>query len=297
MNIDYKLLQALSTVIEYQNFELAAAQLCLSQSAISQRIKQLEDLLGHPVLVRAKPLKPTVIGEHLIAHYQQVHQLEKNLLQQILPDIPTQPTKLAVALNADSLATWFLDALSPLLKKHPIELDMIIANEALTTNRLKSGEAFGAVSLSSKALPNFQAVRLGKMNYIMVASAQFYQYYFSNGINRNTLKRAPAVTFDKDDEMHFRFIHQHFALQPGDYPCHIVRSSEAFIDMALKDLAYCIAPEIQVKQYLEQDILLNIMPDKYFEQTLYWHFWILSKGIFRDASNLIIQHAHQVLAQ
>ncbi|MCA1928414.1 LysR family transcriptional regulator, partial [Rheinheimera sp.] len=77
--IDYRLLQALAAVTEQGGFEKAAATLHLTQSAISRRIKQLESLLGQPVLMRGSPPMPTATGQLLLNHLQQVRQMETAL--------------------------------------------------------------------------------------------------------------------------------------------------------------------------------------------------------------------------
>ena len=108
---DYKLLSALAAVIEQGGFERGAQLLGLSQSAISQRIKLLEARVGQPVLVRAAPPAPTEIGKRLLNHVQQVRLLERDLQHQVPAlDDGGQPERLRVALNADSLATWWAAA-------------------------------------------------------------------------------------------------------------------------------------------------------------------------------------------
>ena len=108
---DYKLLAALAAVIEQGGFERAAQVLGLSQSAISQRIKLLEARVGQPVLVRATPPSPTEVGRQLLNHVQQVRLLERDLQRQVPAlDEEGMPERLRIALNADSLATWWAGA-------------------------------------------------------------------------------------------------------------------------------------------------------------------------------------------
>ena len=112
-DLDYKLLAALNAVIEQQSFDLAAKQLFISQPAVSQRIKLLEEKLGQPVMVRGQPITVTSIGEKLLSHYKMVQQLEDELLPELLPNAPSKPMKVSLTVNADSIATWFLDAIAP----------------------------------------------------------------------------------------------------------------------------------------------------------------------------------------
>ena len=77
---DYRTLQALDAVIRERGFERAAQKLCITQSAVSQRIKQLENMFGQPLLVRTVPPRPTEQGQKLLALLRQVELLEEEWL-------------------------------------------------------------------------------------------------------------------------------------------------------------------------------------------------------------------------
>jgi len=295
MILDYKLLDALAKTVELQSFDLAAKHLYITQSAISQRIKNLEENIGQPVLIRSQPLKVTRAGEKLLAHYNMVQQLENEMLPSLLPNAPVEPLKVSLAINADSLATWFISALAPILNKYLIELDLIIDRESVTIEKLKNGSAMGAVSTNAKPLPGYRTFKLGDINYILVASKSFQQRYFANGLTTESLKMAPGVSYDHKDDMHTRFISQHFNLAASEYYCHTVRSSEAFVELAKQGLAYCLVPELQIKNELAKGELINLCPDKQLVETLYWHSWILAKGIHKEISTEIVNHGQLLL--
>jgi len=293
--LDYKLLQALATVIKDQSFERAANSLFITQSAVSQRIKQLEQNIAQPVLIRSQPLRATEVGKKLIKHYHQVMQLEAELLPNIYPDNPQSPLTIHLATNADSLATWLIPAIAPTIKNNLIEINMLVADEQHTIEKLKDGEAFGAISLQDKPIKGCQMTKLGDLNYILVSSPEFRDTYFKKGINSETLRSAPGIAFDQRDNMHVRFIEEHFGLKEGDYPLHAMRSSEAFVAMAKHGAAFCLVAELQIKDELATGELINILPDYKLVETLYWHHWVLLKGVHKKISDVIIEQGQNVL--
>lgn len=292
---DYKLLTALSSIIEMQSFELAANKLFISQSAISQRIKLLEENIGQPILIRSQPIELTTVGEQLLSHFKKVQQLENELLPDLLPEKPTKPMKISLALNADSMATWFIQAVTPVLKEHLVELNLLIAHEEHTLDKLRTGEAIGAVSVIKKPLKGYRSFELGSMNYCLVSSKSFQEKYFKEGVNKSSLKMAPAISYDHKDDTHERFITKHFGLGSSEYYCHSVRSSEAFVELAKQGVAYCLLPELQIKTELASGELIKLCPEKQLLQTLYWHSWVLVKGVNKKISQEITRVGQMLL--
>ncbi|WP_010220836.1 ArgP/LysG family DNA-binding transcriptional regulator, partial [Pseudomonas donghuensis] len=138
---DYKLLSALAAVIEQAGFERAAQVLGLSQSAISQRIKLLEARVGQPVLVRANPPSPTDVGRRLLNHVQQVRLLERDLQSQVPAlDEEGMPERLRIALNADSLATWWAAAAGEFCADQQVLLDLVVEDQEVGLKRMRAGE-------------------------------------------------------------------------------------------------------------------------------------------------------------
>lgn len=292
---DYKLLSALDAVLRDQNFEKAAKRLHITQSAISQRIKLLEAEHGQPLLIRSQPIKPTALGQKLLGHYQRVLQLESELNKQL--DKSNQLQSLPLAVNADSLATWFIDALSALLQQQQIELNLYVEDESRTWERLSTGEVLACVTSKEKVMNGGESHFLGYMEYLCVATPNFIQRYFPQGINQQSLQHAPAMAFDQHDDMHLRFLEDHFSLQQGQYPCHTVRSSQAFVDITLADGAYSLNSRLHIEKEINSGQLIHILPDKIIYVPLYWHCWQLSGALMSELTQNIISHCQQVLQQ
>src|SRR5690242_16416575 len=111
--LDYGLLAALADVVRTGSFERAADQLNITPSAVSQRIKLLEERIGAILVVRGQPCTATEAGQRLCQHVELVALLESSLRQNLPGFQPEgRPVTLRIAVNADSLATWFVPAMA-----------------------------------------------------------------------------------------------------------------------------------------------------------------------------------------
>ncbi|NLS12864.1 LysR family transcriptional regulator ArgP [Vibrio sp. SM6] len=295
--LDYKGIEALHSVIEQGSFERAAEQLFISQSAVSQRIKQLEKFLAQPVVIRAQPPKPTPVGKKLLALYQRVTVLEQELLPELLNSDEQRAVQLALATNADSLATWLIPALTEVMKHRHVELNLSIYGEKRSIEKLKSGEVAGAISLESQPITGCRADYLGRMDYVCVASPEFIQRYFSDGVDQSALQQAPSVSYDKYDDMHKTFLQEHFNLARESVVNHHVSNSEAFVRLATSGIAYCLIPKLQIQRELEQGDLVDILPGFLVTYRIYWHHWQLETGVLQQISTAIIEYAREHLPQ
>lgn len=295
--LDYRWVAALDIVLHQGSFERAAQTLCISQSAVSQRIKQLERFLAQPVLVRSIPPKPTPIGKKILGLYRRVQLLEQEAMPELRNDPAVRPVTLSIATNADSLATWLLPALQPLMEKEHVAFHFAILDESRSIEKMKNGEVLGAISLADKPLAGCDSEFLGKMEYLCVASPAFVERYFQQGVNANTLIKAPSVSFDIQDDQHTRFLKEHFSCQFDPMINHKVGSSEAFVALAKSGLAYCLIPRIQIAEELLSGALMNVTPGLAVTNNMYWHHWPLETGVLKRLSTDIVRYARSVLPQ
>ena len=292
--LDYRQLQAFATVIETQRFDKAARRLHLTQSAISQRVKQLEETLGQLLVIRPQPLRPTPAGQQLLRHYRQVTLLQTELLR-ALGDAEVEGfTKLAIGLNADSLATWFMDAISPLLDRHNLLLELRVDDQDQTHHLLRQGEVIGCISASSQVIQGVSCTALGVMNYRALATASFKQRYFPNGIDAEALVRAPAVEFNQDDQLQERYLEKFFNFS-GDYPRHRVPSADAFVDLIARGHGWGMVPDQQSQPLLNQRLLQELSPGDLLPVPLYWHAWNLTTDISRQLSECLLRYCREHL--
>ena len=295
--LDYANLRALSIVVSEGGFERAAKVLCITQSAVSQRIKQLEERVGQPLVVRSTPIKATPMGKRLLRHFTQVELLENELRIELDVDDPSIPTIIKIAVNADSLATWFLPALGRMIKRHQWILEVLLDNESYTHNYLQNGEVFGCITTTKQAPPGCSSVYLGDMEYLCVAAFDFMDKYFPDTVSRAALELAPAVKYSTKDEIHEKYMSQYFQMKVGDWSQHRIPSSETLLDCVIHNIGYGLVPHLQAVPLLNNGILVELTPGKRIRVPLYWQHWNI-KGkqtsvIYESLAKLAKQSLYQ----
>ncbi|MFG6665654.1 LysR family transcriptional regulator ArgP [Halomonas sp. HNIBRBA4712] len=269
--LDYKLLDALAAVVEQGGFERGARALGLTQSAVSQRVKLLEARLGQPVLLRGSPPGPTAVGRRLLNHVQQVRLLEHDLGTQVPSLGETGAHRLRVALNADSLATWWAEAVAPFCEAGRVLLELVIEDQDVGLKRMRAGDVAGCVCAEPTPVAGAASVALGAMRYLGVASPAFVARHFEGGVTAERLYHAPAVIFGSDDRLQHRFAAR-LGVADG-FVHHTVPSSEGFVRMLESGLGWGLVPALQIRQALERGALVEICPGEAVDVPLYWHYW------------------------
>lgn len=295
--LEPKLLQALAAVVENGGFDKAAKALFLTQSAVSQRIKQLEERLGQPVVTRTTPVDATPHGRRLIQHFRQLALMEAELMEALqVGDGLAGFSTLAVAVNADSLATWFLDAARPALEETRLLLDIRVDDQEHTHELLRSGHVSGCVSSRSQTIQGGDSHYLGSMRYLCLATPGFIARHFSEGIDHATLSAAPALLYDRKDSLHQVFLQQQLAFTLS-FPALTLPSVQGFLDYAIAGLAYGLIPEGLAGPALDDGRLVDLTPGKYLDVPLYWHHWQMEAALARRLTTTIVEQGRRVLRQ
>lgn len=291
--IDHRLL-AFEAVLQEGSFERAARRLALTQSAVSQRVKLLEAEFGQVLLVRSKPVRPTPAGRRLLPYLAQLRLMEAEARRALAPRQTHGPLRLAVGVNADSLATWFISAVAEVVKDEGIVLECVVDDQDHTHALLADGEVLGCISTRADPMRGCAAQRLGTMPYLCAGAPGFRARWFPRGLTRTALSKAPAIVFGRHDDMHEAFLQRHFGLDAGQYPHHVVPSSEGFMAFAVAGLGYGFIPEIQARGHLARGELVDLAPERE-DVVLYWHHWQVQSPVMASLANAIADAAGTAL--
>ncbi len=279
MQLEYPQLSALVAVLREGSFDGAARVLHVTPSAISQRIKLLEEQVGAVLIVRATPCRPTTLGETLYRHGLQVELLEKELLRSVLPARSNRvddALSIGIAVNADSLATWLMPAFARFIEQTGHRLDIVVDDQDHTANWLRSGRVLCAVTAEASAVQGCRVEPLGVMRYRAAATARFIRRWFSQGFSAAAVKRAPVLVFNRKDRLQERFVRAVVGASVGSPPEHCIPSPNAFVEASLLDLGWGLNPEALVEAHLRRKRLRELVPKRWLDVPLFFQRWTLS---------------------
>ena len=282
MQIDSRQLAAFAAVLREGTFEAAARQLHVTPSAVSQRIKLLEERLGRVLIRRGAPCVATEAGQALQRHAQQLALLEAQALlpfgldergdRRAMASPATLP--LTIAVNADSLATWFLPALARVTAEHAVGFELLAEDQDHSSGLLREGRAMAAVTADPRAVQGCDVTRLGAMRYLAVASPDFIARHFPRGPDDAALAAAPCVAFNRKDMLQARFLRR-MSRRRLNPPQHLVPSTHGFIHAALSGLGWGMNPDMLVAPLLASGELVEIAPGVAIDVPLFWQHWRL----------------------
>jgi LysR family transcriptional regulator (chromosome initiation inhibitor) len=269
MQIDLDQLQALTAAVAEGSFDAAARRLHVTPSAISQRIKALETGVGRVLLIRSRPVRPTASGQTLLRAARQIDAVTAEVAHELGEDGEDQLPTIALAVNADSLGTWFLPALSTV--DPPLAFDLRRADETRTAELLRDGSVIAAVTASAEPVPGCIVQPLGRMRYRPRASPAYAARWFPEGVTAAALSHAPMIVFDRTDELQNRYLERR-SRRRLDPPRHYVPGSSSFAQAVRLGLGWGLVSDLQADTAPE---LINLDPRATIDVHLFWQQWRL----------------------
>ncbi|ODT40126.1 MAG: transcriptional regulator ArgP [Microbacterium sp. SCN 70-200] len=282
----------LAAVLDAGSMEVAAERLHITPSAVSQRIRALEEEIGRVLLVRSKPLRPTPAAEPIVRYARQLALLEHDAVTEIGGGAVR--TTMPLAVNADSLATWFLAPLARLSERHAIVFDLHRDDQDFTAGMLEDGTVTGAVTSRAEPVGGCRVQTLGVLRYEAVATPAFVARWLAGGATAAELAEAPVLDFDRRDDLQTRWLIARGA-DPLAPPRHRVPASHDFATAASLGLGWAMLPRLQSQQDLDAGRLLPLGGPT-IDVPLYWQQWNLRSALLDAVADEIVAEGRRVLA-
>jgi LysR family transcriptional regulator, chromosome initiation inhibitor len=293
MPIDAQQLATLDAVVREGSFELAARALRVTPSAVSQRVKALEQSVGQVLVRRARPCRATAAGEPLLRLAGQVALLEREAIGAARGPVGGSRVRATVVVNADSLFTWFLPALTAL----PADLalfDLREDDQDHTAELLRDGTAMAAVTSLDAPVQGCRSVRLGTMRYLAMAAPSGVDRWFARGAGAAGFAAAPMLVLNRKDQLQHRFLRA-VARRRLDPPVHYVPSAWGFVQAVRLGLGWGLVPEQVARADLDAGTLVDLAPGRHLDVPLHWQHWRLDSPLLRSLTAAVTAAAGAAL--
>lgn len=268
MDLNPGQLDALVAIAEHGSFEAAARELHITPSAVSQRVRALEAIAGQVLVSRGAPCRPTPHGERLVRLGRQTRLLYDEA-SEALGAVTT--VELPVAVNADSLTTWFRDVLATAAGWDGTAIRLQVDDQAYSQQLLRSGDVLAAVTSDPEAVQGCSVEPLGALRYVPAAAAAFAGRWRRG--RAADWAAMPAVVFGAKDDL------QQDMLRRRGVPrlppvVHQVPTSADFLAAVRIGLGWGMLPEPQARADLAAGQLVRLSGDV-LDVPLFWQRWRL----------------------
>lgn len=295
MRIDHGNLRALAAVVHEGSFERAAVALSVTPSAISQRIKTLEERMGRLLVLRTVPVTATSDGQVLVQLAKQTAVLEHDALERLgLDDQAAQPS-IAVAVNHDSLETWFMHAAELFATQSSATLDLQSEDQDHTAALLRNGSVLAAVTTLADPVQGCRLHPLGSMRYVATCSPAFHARFFSKGVNARSVAQAPVLVFNRKDALQGQFAGRIMGAAPWQPPVWWLPSSRAFVQATLSGLGWTMNPLPLVQHHLDAGRLLPLRARAWEDVPLYWQHWRVNSQAMQALTDAVLQASRSLV--
>ena len=292
MDLDLAQLRALRAAVDTGTLDAAARQLHVTPSAVSQRLKALEQATGQVLLVRSRPVRINETGRAVLRLARQLDLLTSEAARELAPE-SAGSVVLPVAVNADSLSTWFLPALAP-LQGEDLQLDLHRADQDVTAGLLREGRVVAAVTGAAAPVAGCTSSRLGVLRYRPAATPAFVERWLPDGVTPSSLGRAPVVHYDADDDLQSQWLRRRARGRPAP-PGHRVPSTEGFLHAVRAGLGWGMVSELQLADGELSAAVVLLDPDAVVDVSLYWQRWKVGSPTLDRLSALVLAGARQAL--
>jgi len=291
MKFDPDQLAALAAVVDGGTFDAAAAALHLTPSAVSQRVRALEQQAGQVLVLRTRPCRPTPAGTVLVRLAGQLAALDADAAAEL--GTGTGPVRVGVAVNADSLGTWFPGALVGL--GDSVVVDLHREDQERTAQLLRDGVVMAAVTADATPVQGCRVRPLGAMRYRALAAPAFASRWFGHGATAEAWAAAPVVAFAADDLLQHRFVGSLTGGPAELGPQHHVPSHPAYVTVIADGLGWGMVSEHEADAFAEAGTLVDLAPRRHLDVALYWQRWSVRAAVLDELTDRVVAAASRAL--
>lgn len=289
-------LETLIALVDHGSFEAAAAELRMSSSAVSQRVKAMEARCGTVLVRRTIPVSVTPAGATLLRTARQIERLQHDALEElgVQGSDTAMRAEVAVVVNPDSFAAWFLDAMAAVHDETGATFTVYLEAEQHSADYLQRGTVMAAVTATPRPVQGCTVSPLGAMRYRAVATPSIVARHGGIEATLVELDQIPVLVFDRADDLQHRFVQERLGRALSS-PIHYVPASAQYTEALLQDLGWGLLSDPFCQHHLDHGDLVDLAPGVELTVPLYWQRWRIDSPLMDLVTHTVERAATRVL--
>jgi LysR family transcriptional regulator, chromosome initiation inhibitor len=272
-------LSAFEAIVKQGTVHAAAQSIHLTQTAVTQRIKMLEQKLGITLFIRSRRgMTLTSEGEALHRYCQQVAELSGQLKADLHGLGTKNDIRIRIAAPTSIMRSRIIPNCLPIMKKFPgMKVSFIIDDANHLHYRLKSGEAEFVILSPEQIFDEVRSKPLRSEKYVMLCSSAW-----KTRTLRNIIEEEPIIDFEEDDCMTFNYLKAYHLFNYAKKARHFVNNTESLAYLISAGIGYGVLTEEFAKSYLARGELMILNDEKTYEHhvALAWYPRVESPNYF-----------------
>ena len=235
-------------IVKEKTVHAAAVVLCVTQTAVTQRIKGLEARLKTTLFIRSRRgMELTHEGEALLRYCQAAVDLEGQTLAQIQGLGVDSEVTMTFCCPTSIMRSRVIPACLPLMNDYPeLLFEFQIFDQELRQQRLKLGEADFVIVQKQDLADEMAHKMLKPESYVLVASASWKGRKL-----QAILREERIIDFDPSDQVSIRYLQEHDLLENTRAGRYFVDHTEMIAELVCQGVGYTALTREFVKPYVE----------------------------------------------
>jgi DNA-binding transcriptional LysR family regulator len=263
-------LQAFKAIADYQSVHAASRALYITQTAVTQRLKNLETHLGVTLFLRKKNgMILTQEGQTLLHHCHITRDSERHTLQRITGKGYLTPARMTISSPSSLMNSRIIPACASVLKNFPKLMISFVVNDSEQRHQLlKTGECDLAIIQQHNHQSEFHCKELAYEQYVLLSSPEWRS---SDLIT--ILSNQYIIDYEPADEMTFNYLKK-FNLHPyANFERYFANQTQSLLNLILAGVGYGVLTWEFCQSYLENNQLMLLNQGKiyYHRYLLAWH--------------------------
>ncbi len=249
-------LQAFLTIVECNTVHAAADRLALTQTAVTQRLKLLEEKLATTLFVRTRRgMVLTQEGEALLRYCHAANALEGQTLAQMVNSGVTTEVTMTIAAPTSMMRTRVIPACMPMMDTYSnLLLNFLTTDVEERHLLLRSGKCDMAIMQSQDASKEMQVKALKPEKYVMVCCPQW-----KGRTLKSVIQNERIVDFNHQDEVTLDYLKQFGLYDLALHGRHTVNQTHILAQIVGQGVGYTTLPKEFAMPYVKRGelILMN----------------------------------------